>query len=327
MKLLYDNDADLSFLDNKKIAVIGYGAQGRAQALMMNDSGLDIVVGVREDGPSNKKAKEDGLKVLSISDATKNSDIIHVLIPDEIQAEVYKNDICNNLKKGAVLSFSHGFNIVFKKIVAKDDVDCIMVAPKSPGTEERKQYLKGFGVPALIAIHQDVSGNAKNIALAMAKSMKFTKAGVFECSFEQETYEDLFGEQTVLCGGAAELIKAGFETLTEAGYPPELAYFECLHEMKLIVDLIYEGGISKMYDVVSNTAEYGGRKVGPFIINEGVKKRMKEALKNVENGNFAKGWMDEYKNGMKNMKKWREEEKNHPIEVVGKEIRKLFKKK
>ena len=225
-----------------------------------------------------------------------------------------------------MLSFSHGFNIVFKKIVVPQGVDCIMVAPKAPGTEERKQYLQGFGVPALIAIEKDESGKAKDIALAMAKAMKFTKAGVIECTFAQEAYEDLMGEQTVLCGGVVELMKAGFEVLTEAGYPPQVAYFECLHEMKLIIDLVYEGGIGHMYDVVSNTAEYGGRSVGPKVIDAGVKERMKEALKKVENGEFAEEWLNEYKNGLPQMKKWREEEKSNPIEQTGEKIRKLFKK-
>ena len=326
MKLLYDDDANTGILSDKKVAIIGYGAQGRAQALMLRDSGIDVVVGVREGGSSFKKAGEDGLEVLPISKAAEQSQIIHILIPDEIQAEIYENEIKEHLSPGKALSFSHGFNIVFEKIVPPAGVDCIMVAPKAPGTEERKQYLQGFGVPALIAIEKDESGKAKDIALAMAKAMKFTKAGVIECTFAQEAYEDLMGEQTVLCGGVVELMKTGFEVLTEAGYPPEVAYFECLHEMKLIIDLVYEGGIGHMYDVVSNTAEYGGRSVGPKIIDAGTKERMKEALNRVESGEFAEEWLKEYKDGFPKMKKWREEEKSHPIEKTGKEIRNLFKK-
>jgi len=281
---------------------------------------------VRAGGPSAKLAKKDGLKVATISEAARKGDVIHILIPDEIQKEVYVKNIAQHVTPGKTLSFSHGFSIIFKRIVPPKGVNIIMVAPKCPGTEERKCYLQGFGVPALICVERNEDGNAKKIALAMAKAMFFTKAGVLEGTFGQETYEDLFGEQTVLCGGMAELIKAGFETLTEAGYPPELAYFECLHETKLIMDLIYEGGIAKMYDVVSNTAEWGGRTVGPKIIDKGVKKRMKAALKDIETGKFAKGWMKEYASGMKRMKKLRIQEKKHPIEVVGAKIRKLFEK-
>ena len=324
--LYREQDADVSILDGKKIAVIGYGAQGRAQALMMHDSGLDIVVGVRPNGPSDKKAQEDGLKTLPIDQAASEANIVHVLIPDEIQAEVFEAQILQGLKEGDTLSFSHGFNIIFKKIVPPEGVNVIMVAPKSPGTEERKVYLEGFGVPALIAIEKDATGDAKNIALAMAKAMHFTKAGVLECSFGEETYEDLFGEQAVLCGGASGLVKAGFEVLVEAGYPPEMAYFECLHELKLIVDLMYEGGIGYMYDVVSNTAEYGGRCFEDKINNEEMKDVMRKTLKRVENGEFAEQWLNEYKNGMPNMNKWRQEEKEHPIEVCGEKVRKLFEK-
>jgi len=326
MKLLHDKDADISVLKRKTIAVIGYGAQGRAQAQMLHDSKVNVIVGVRAGGPSAKLAKKDGLKVATISEAARKGDVIHILIPDEIQKEIYVKDIAQHITPGKTLSFSHGFSIIFKRIVPPKGVNIIMVAPKCPGTEERKCYLQGFGVPALICVERNEDGSAKKIALAMAKAMFFTKAGVLEGTFAQETYEDLFGEQTVLCGGMAELIKAGFETLTEAGYPPELAYFECLHETKLIMDLIYEGGIAKMYDVVSNTAEWGGRTVGPKIIDAGVKKRMKAALKDIETGKFAKGWMKEYASGMKQMKKLRIQEKKHPIEVVGAKIRKLFEK-
>lgn len=326
MKLYHDKDANMDILKGKIIAVIGYGAQGRAQAQMLHDSGVKVVVGVRAGGKSALLAKQDGLATAPISEAAKQADIIHVLIPDEVQKEVYEKEIKQYITAGKTLSFSHGFNIVFKRITPPKNVNVIMVAPKCPGTEERKCYLQGFGVPALICIRQNATGKAKQIALAMAKAMFFTKAGVIEGTFEQETYEDLFGEQTVLCGGMAELIKAGFETLVEAGYPPELAYFECLHETKLIMDLIYEGGIARMYDVVSNTAEWGGRTVGPKIITKDVKKRMKAALKDVETGKFARGWMAEYESGMKTMKKLRAQEKKHPIEVVGAKIRKLFER-
>lgn len=327
IKLFYDNDADVAVLKNKTIAVIGYGAQGKAQSNMMQEAGLNVVVGLREDGKSWSAAQADGLKVATISEAAKQADIIHILIPDEIQAEIYDKEIKPFLTAGKVLSFSHGFNIVFKKIVPPAEIDVIMVAPKSPGTEEYKRFKEGFGVPALIAVQQNASGEAEKIALAMSKAMKFTKAGVMKCTFAQEAYEDLFGEQTVLCGGVVELMKRGFEVLVEAGYPPEMAYFECLHEMKLIIDLVYEGGIEYMYHVVSNTAEYGGRTVGPRIIDEGSKQRMKEALNRVENGEFANEWLNEYKTGLTNLTKMREEGAKHPIEIVGKQIRGLFEKK
>jgi ketol-acid reductoisomerase len=328
ISLYYDNDADLAVIDGKKVAVIGYGAQGRAQARMMHESGLDVVVGVREGGPSWQQVQEDGLTVATIEDAAAQADIIHVLIPDEHQKAVYDAQIQQHITPGKILSFSHGFNIVFGRITPPEGVGVIMVAPKCPGTEEYKEYQRGFGVPALIAIRQESpDGNAKPVALAMAKAMKFTKAGVLECTFEQETYEDLFGEQAVLCGGAAELIKTGFEVLTEAGYPPELAYFECLHELKLIVDLIYEGGLSRMWEVVSNTAEYGGQTRGKRIINEQSKAVMKQILQEVEDGTFAKEWMDEADNNqMKNLLAMRKATEEHPIEVVGKKIRGMFDK-
>lgn len=327
VKLYYEADADASLLNGKKIAVIGYGAQGRAQSRMLHESGVDVVVGVRESGQSWSLVQADGLEVATIAEATAEADIVHILIPDEIQAEIYEKEIEPNLKPNATLSFSHGFNIVFEKIKPAQDIDVIMVAPKSPGTEEYKRYKEGFGVPALIAIEKDASGKAKDTALAMSAAMKFTKAGVMECTFKQEAEEDLFGEQAVLCGGAAGLVKAGFEVLTEAGYPPEMAYFECLHELKLIVDLMYEGGIAHMYDVVSNTAEYGGRCFEPKINNAEMKKVMSDQLKDIQSGKFAEQWLNEYKNGMQNMTKWREEEKKHPIEICGAEIRKLFEKK
>lgn len=328
MKLYYDQDADTAALNGKTIAVIGYGAQGRAQARMLYESGIKVIVGVREKGASWQTVAEDGLPRTSIAEAAVQGDIIHILIPDEKQKSVYEADIKPNLTPGKILSFSHGFNIVFGRITPPKDVGVIMVAPKCPGTEEYKCYRQGFGVPALISVRQDVNdGSAKSIALAMCKAMFFTKAGVMECTFEQETYEDLFGEQAVLCGGLAELIKAGFETLTEAGYPPELAYFECLHEMKLIVDLVYEGGLSRMWEVVSNTAEYGGHTRGKRLITPETKAEMKKILKEVEDGTFAKQWMEEAdKNEMKNLLKMRKDEHEHPIEVSGRAIRAMFQK-
>ncbi len=324
MKLFYENDADISVLEGKKTAVIGYGSQGTAQALMLHDSGIDVVVGVREGGKSWKNADADGLKVMPIAEAAKEADIIHILLPDEVQGKVYENEIKEHVIAGKTLCFSHGFSIVYKQIRAPEGVDVIMVAPKSPGSEERKAYLAGGGVPALIAVKQNDSGGAFNTALAMAKAMHFTKAGVLECTFEQEVYEDLFGEQAILCGGVTELIKKGFEVLVEAGYPPEMAYFECLHELKLIVDLIQKKGIGGMYSEVSNTAEYGGQSRGERIIDNKVKENMKELLKEVEDGSFAKEWISEFNGGMEKLKQLREKTENHPIETTGKKIRDLF---
>lgn len=328
VKLYHDADADTAILEGKKVAVIGYGAQGRAQARMMYESGVDVVVGVRENGKSWNQVKDDGLPVAPIAEAASQANIIHILIPDENQKDVYENDIKPGLKPGDVVSFSHGFNVVFGRIKPEEGVGVIMVAPKCPGTEEYKCYRQGFGVPALISVHQDnADGTAKDLALAMAKAMFFTKAGVMECTFEQEAYEDLFGEQAVLCGGLTALIKAGFEVLVEGGYPPELAYFECLHEVKLIVDLIYEGGLEKMWEVVSNTAEFGGHTRGARVITPAVKEEMKKILKEVEDGTFADEWMKEcHENNMAKLLEMRKKEGEHPIEVVGRKIRSMFEK-
>lgn len=323
----HEKDASMDPIQNKTIAVIGYGSQGRAQARMMHESGLNVIVGCRQGGTSHTCADEDGLQSASIAEATKQADIVHILLPDEVQKEVYESEIEPNLEPGNILSFSHGFNVVYNQITPPENMAVIMVAPKSPGTEEYKQYKEGFGVPALMAIHQDPNGDAKDIALAMCKAMGFTKAGVMECTFAQETYEDLFGEQAVLCGGVAELIKTGYEVLTEAGYPGELAYFECLHEMKLIVDLMFEGGIQRMWEVVSNTAEYGGHTRGKRLITPETKAEMKKILQEVEDGTFAKQWMDEVRqNKMQNLLAMRKAEGEHPIEVMGEKIRKMFEK-
>jgi ketol-acid reductoisomerase len=332
VNLLHDKDADIAALEGKTVAVIGYGSQGSAQAQMMKASGINVIIGETEElgnktNPSWEKAKEDGFDVMTITEAAEKADIIHMLLPDEFHGPVYKEQIEKHMKAGKVLSCSHGFNIVYKQIVPPEDVDVIMVAPKAPATEELKAYKAGFGVPGLVAVGKDASGKARDIALAMAKSMRFTRAGVLECTFEQETYEDLFGEQNVLCGGTVDLVKYGFEVLTEAGYPPEMAYFECLHELKLIVDLIYEGGIQKMNAVISNTAEWGEYYNGPKIIGPEVKEKMKESLKKIEDGTFAKEWLEENAKGKPNLLAKRKALGDHPIEKVGREIRALFEKK
>jgi ketol-acid reductoisomerase len=326
VQILHDKDADISNLNGKTVAVIGYGSQGSAQALCMRDSGVNVIIGSIKDS-SYDLAIKDGFEVMSISDAAEKADVIHILLPDEFHGPVYENDIKQHLKAGKALSCSHGFNIIYKQIVPPADVDVIMVAPKSPATEERKAFLAGFGVPGLIAINQNPSGKAKDIALAMAKAMGFTRAGCLECTFEQETYEDLFGEQNVLCGGTVDLMIAGFEVLTEAGYPPEMAYFECVHELKLIVDLIFEGGIQKMNAVISNTAEWGEYDNGPRIITPDVKERMRESLKRIENGEFAKKWLEESKNGAPNLLAKRKALGEHLIETTGKRIRDMFESK
>ncbi len=326
MQILHDHDADLSVLNGRTIAVIGYGSQGRAQALCLRDSGLSVIIGVRR-GKSFDAAVEDGFNTMSVSEAAKTADIIHMLLPDENHGPVYKEEIAPYMTAGKTLSCSHGFNFVFGEIVPPKDVDAIMIAPKSPGTEERKRFVEGFGVPGLIAVKQDYTGKARATALAIAKAEGLTRAGVLECTMEQETYEDLFGEQNVLCGGCVDLMKYGFETLIEAGYPPEMAYFECIHELKLIVDLIYEGGIQKMNQVISNTAEWGEYVNGPRILPIDVKQRMKKSLEEIENGTFAREWIAEARSGAKTLKAKREELGKHPAEIVGARIRKLFEKK
>ncbi|WP_055109035.1 ketol-acid reductoisomerase [Paenibacillus ihumii] len=321
--LYYEKDAELSVLKGKTIAIIGYGSQGHAHAQNLRDSGLNVVIGLRE-GKSFDKAKEDGFEVLSVAEATSRADVVQILMPDETQAAVYHNEIAPNLKKGAALLFAHGFNVHFGQIVPSKDNDVLLVAPKSPGHMVRRTYVEGFGVPGLIAIHQDATGKAKEIGLAYAKGIGCTRAGVIETSFREETETDLFGEQAVLCGGVSALIKAGFETLTEAGYAPEMAYFECLHELKLIVDLIYEGGLATMRDSISNTAEYGDYVTGPRIVTEETKKAMKEVLADIQQGKFARDFILENQSNRAFLTATRRNEANHPIEVVGEELRGLM---
>ncbi len=291
MKLYYDQDADLNLLKNKKVAIIGYGSQGHAHALNLKESGVDVVIGLNAGNPDIKEAEKAGLKVLLNQEAAKQADIIMILVPDQIQSMVYESDILPNLKKGDVLAFAHGFNIHYNQIIPPEFVDVIMIAPKGPGHLVRRVYQEGKGVPNLIAIFQDASGKAKEIALAYSKGIGGTRAGVIETTFKEETETDLFGEQAVLCGGVSELIRAGFNTLVEAGYQPEIAYFECLHELKLIVDLIYEGGLSRMYYSVSDTAEYGGLAKGPVVIGEESRKAMKKLLTDIQTGAFATEWI------------------------------------
>ncbi|OKP81688.1 MULTISPECIES: ketol-acid reductoisomerase [Paenibacillus] len=319
----YEQDAELSVLKGKTIAVIGYGSQGHAQAQNLRDSGLQVVIGLRE-GKSFETAKNDGFEVLPVAEAVSRADVVQILMPDETQASVYKNEIEPNLKNGAALMFSHGFNVHFGQIVAPKDADVLLVAPKSPGHMVRRTYVEGFGVPGLIAIEQDATGNAQAIGLAYAKGIGCTRAGVIETSFREETETDLFGEQAVLCGGVSALIKAGFETLTEAGYAPEMAYFECLHEMKLIVDLVYEGGLATMRDSISNTAEYGDYVTGPRIITDETKKAMKEVLSDIQQGKFARDFILENQSGRAFLTATRRNEAAHPVEVVGSQLREMM---
>lgn len=322
-KLFYDQDADLNVLKGKTIAVIGYGSQGHAQAQNLRDSGLNVVIGLRQ-GRSWETAKNDGFEVLTVAEAAKKADVVQILMPDETQAKVYYEEIAPNMKKGAALMFSHGFNVHFGQIVAPADTDVLLVAPKSPGHLVRRTYVEGFGVPGLIAIAQDATGNAQAIGLAYAKGIGCTRAGVFETTFKEETETDLFGEQAVLCGGVSALIKAGFETLVEAGYAPEMAYFECLHEMKLIVDLIYEGGMAAMRDSISNTAEYGDYVTGPRIVTEETKKEMKKVLEDIQSGRFARDFILENQSNNAFMTATRRREAEHPIEQVGGQLREMM---
>ncbi|OIQ13033.1 ketol-acid reductoisomerase [Neomoorella thermoacetica] len=320
----YDQDADLNVLKGKKIAVMGYGSQGHSQAQNLKDSGLDVVVGLRPESKSRAAAQAAGLEVKTVAEAAAEADIIQILLPDETQARVYREEIAPYLTGGKVLMFSHGFNIHFNQIVPPADVDVIMVAPKGPGHLVRRTYVEGQGVPALIAIYQDASGKAKEIGLAYAKGIGATRAGVIETTFKEETETDLFGEQAVLCGGTTALVKAGFETLVEAGYQPEIAYFECLHELKLIVDLMYEGGIKYMRYSISDTAEYGDVTRGPRLIDDHVKATMKSILKEIQDGVFAREWILENQAGRPSFNAFRKKEREHLIEQVGDQLREMM---
>ncbi len=322
LKLYYEQDTTLDPILAKKVAIVGYGSQGHAHALNLKDSGIDVTVGLRSPtSPSRAKAEESGLKTASISDAAAWADVIMMLIPDEVMAESYDKDVKPFLHEGKSIAFAHGFNIHFRKIKPPDNVDVFMVAPKGPGHTVRRQYARGSGVPCLFAIYQDYSGNTKELALSYGKAIGGTKAGMIETTFKDETETDLFGEQAVLCGGVSALIKAGFETLVEAGYSHEMAYFECLHELKLITDLIYEGGIANMRYSISNTAEYGDYVSGPKIIDQSVKDRMKLVLKDIQEGTFADNWISEYRNNAKWFLAKRSQESQHPIETIGETLR------
>ena len=325
MKVYYDSDADLSLIKNKKVAIIGYGSQGHAHALNLKDSGVNqFVVGLRKGSSSKKKAESENLKVLTVSEAAKWADICMILVPDELQADLYLNEISSNLKSGSSLLFAHGLAIHFQLIEPREDIDIFMIAPKGPGHTVRSQYLTGGGVPCLIAIHQDYTGNAMELGLSYASAIGGGRSGIIQTTFKEECETDLFGEQAVLCGGLTALIQNGFETLVEAGYAPEMAYFECLHEVKLIVDLIYEGGIANMRYSISNTAEYGDLTRGPRVVNNSTKIEMKKILNEIQTGKFARDWILECKSGQLNFKADRRIQQNKQIEEVGKKLRSMM---
>jgi ketol-acid reductoisomerase len=323
-KIYYQSDCNLSLLDGKTVAVIGYGSQGHAHALNLKESGVNVVVGLYEGSKSWPQAEAAGLTVKTVAEAAKAADFIMILLPDEKQADVYNNEIKPHLTEGKILAFAHGFNIHYLQIIPPADVDVVMIAPKGPGHTVRSEYVAGKGVPSLIAVHQDASGKALDMGLAYAAGIGGSRAGVLETTFKQETETDLFGEQAVLCGGVTALMQAGYETLVEAGYDPENAYFECIHEMKLIVDLIYEGGFSRMRYSVSNTAEYGDYQVGSRIITEETKKEMKKVLAEIQDGTFARNWIMENKVGMPQFLATRRNKAEHGLEKVGKELRKMY---
>ncbi|WP_137665648.1 ketol-acid reductoisomerase [Enterococcus hulanensis] len=323
VKVYYDEAVAKDALEGKTIAVVGYGSQGHAHAQNLRDTGHQVVIGIRE-GKSAEAAREDGFDVLPVAEATKKAEVVMILAPDEIQGALYENEIAPNLNEGDALVFAHGFNIHFDVINPPKNVDVFLVAPKGPGHLVRRTFTEGFAVPALFAVHQDATGTAQDLALSYAKGIGATRVGVLETTFKEETETDLFGEQAVLCGGLTSMIEAGFETLVEAGYQPELAYFEVCHEMKLIVDLIYEGGFGKMRNSISNTAEYGDYVSGPRVITEMAKAGMKEVLTDIQNGKFAKGFIDDNKNGFPEFKKMRAESAGHQIEEVGGELRKMM---
>jgi ketol-acid reductoisomerase len=324
MKIYYDKDADLSLIKGKTVAIIGYGSQGHAHANNLKDSGVNVIVGVRKSGSSFAKAKNAGIDVREVGDAVKGADVVMILLPDETHAEVYQKEIEPNLKKGAMLAFAHGFNIHFKQIEPRADLDIIMIAPKGPGHLVRSTYTQGGGVPALIAVAQDASGKARDMALSYAAAIGAARGGVIETTFREECETDLFGEQVVLCGGLTALIQAGFETLTEAGYAPEMAYFECLHEVKLIVDLIYEGGIANMRYSISNTAEYGDFTRGPRIVTDETKAEMKRILREIQTGQFAKEFILENRAGAPTLKAMRRIGQEHQVETVGAKLRDMM---
>ena len=324
MKVYYDKDADLNLIKAKKVTIVGYGSQGHAHAANLKDSGVTVTIGLRKGGSSWAKAVAAGHNVLDIADAVKGADVIMLLIPDETMAQIFNENVADNLKQGATLAFAHGFNIHYNQITPRADLDVIMIAPKGPGHTVRSEYLKGGGVPSLIAVYQDKSGKAKDLALSYAAANGGTKGGVIETDFREETETDLFGEQAVLCGGAVELVKAGFETLVEAGYAPEMAYFECLHELKLIVDLMYEGGIANMNYSISNNAEYGEYVTGPQVINDQSRAAMKQALANIQNGNYAKQFILEGRTNYPEMTARRRLNAAHQIEQVGGQLRAMM---
>ncbi len=324
MNIYYDKDCDLSIIKGMKVTIVGYGSQGHAHANNLKDSGVDVTIALREGSASAAKAEAAGLVVKNAKDAVADADLVMVLTPDEFQSQLYKNDIEPNIKQGATLAFAHGFSIHYNQVVPRADLDVIMIAPKAPGHTVRSEFVKGGGIPDLIAIHQDASGKAKNVALSYASGVGGGRTGIIETTFKDETETDLFGEQAVLCGGAVELVKAGFETLTEAGYAPEMAYFECLHELKLIVDLMYEGGIANMNYSISNNAEYGEYVTGPKVINDESRKAMKEALDNIQNGEYAKRFIMEGQTNYPEMTAWRRNNAAHPIEQTGGKLREMM---
>ncbi len=324
VKMYYDSDADLNLLKDKTIAIIGYGSQGHAQAQNLKDSGLNVIIGLRRDLPEWDAAVAYGFEVMNVAEAAAKAEIIQILVPDQIQAMVYKESVAEHMTSGKALVFSHGFNIHFGQIIPPADVDVFMIAPKSPGHMVRRMYQEGAGVPGLVAIHQNATGKAMDVALAYAKGIGCTRAGVFETTFKEETETDLFGEQAVLCGGVSELIKAGFDTLVEAGYAPEMAYFECLHELKLIVDLVYEGGLSYMRYSISDTAEYGDYVTGPRIINEDTREEMRQVLYEIQSGQFAREWLLENSVNRPVFNALRKQDAEHQVEVVGKRLREMM---
>lgn len=319
-KIYYDQDANLAAIQSRKVAIIGYGSQGHAHALNLRESGVPVIVGIRE-GASRERARRDGLKVMNVQDAVQQADVIQILAPDHVQPDLYRTAIEPYLKPGQALAFAHGFAIHFGEIVPPTFVDVFMVAPKAPGHLVRRLYREGQGTPCLVAVHQDASGSARELAMAYACGIGGTRAGVIETTFREETESDLFGEQAVLCGGVSALIQAGFETLVDAGYQPEIAYFETLHEMKLIVDLMYEGGMGAMWYSVSDTAEYGGLTVGPEMVTDQTRQKMREVLQRIQSGTFARAWMAENREGRTQFKALRESAKSHPVEAVGRDLR------